>query len=128
MSKMGQAADAVDERAHAREPAEPAQRTEDLVGFADAPGLSGGDVTRAIVNAAVHGAGLVKRNALTIALSVLSLSLGILLWHLATTYKFDFYINFENVPSPGKVFQRLFGHISVNGISTSISACRCSAS
>ena len=38
---------------------------------------------------------------------LLSLAAGVLLWHLACSYKFNFFINFENVPAPLVVLQRL---------------------
>ena len=41
----------------------------------------------------------------------LSLTLGILWWWFATAVNLDFYINFENVPSPLKVFTAFVGHI-----------------
>ncbi|MBC58211.1 MAG: ABC transporter permease [Confluentimicrobium sp.] len=41
----------------------------------------------------------------------LSLSLGVLLWHWASAVNLDFYINFENVPSPGKVFASFLNHL-----------------
>ena len=41
----------------------------------------------------------------------LSLAIGVFLWHLATAYDLDFYINFQNVPSPWKVFAAFFGHV-----------------
>lgn len=40
-----------------------------------------------------------------------SLSVGILLWHLAVAAKLEFYISFMNVPSPLKVFTSFVGHI-----------------
>ncbi len=41
----------------------------------------------------------------------LSLATGVLLWHLATAFNLDFYINFENVPSPLRVFTAFVAHI-----------------
>lgn len=41
----------------------------------------------------------------------LSLSIGVLLWHIASAINLDFYINFSNVPSPGKVFMAFIGHL-----------------
>ncbi|MEM6888099.1 MAG: ABC transporter permease [Pseudomonadota bacterium] len=40
-----------------------------------------------------------------------SLSIGVLLWHIATASNLDFYINFSNVPAPLKVFTAFFSHI-----------------
>ena len=47
----------------------------------------------------------------SIGIVILSLSIGVLLWHIATAINLDFYINFQNVPSPWKVFAAFFGHI-----------------
>ncbi len=33
-------------------------------------------------------------------IGVLSISVGLVLWHLATIYSFNFYINFQNIPTP----------------------------
>jgi sulfonate transport system permease protein len=42
---------------------------------------------------------------------LLSLAAGILLWHLACSYRFNFFINFDNVPSPLVVLSALIGHV-----------------
>lgn len=42
----------------------------------------------------------------------LSLAAGIILWHLATLYNFNIFINFENIPSPLKVASAFIGHLS----------------
>jgi NitT/TauT family transport system permease protein len=47
----------------------------------------------------------------SISIVILSLSIGVLLWHIAAATNLDFYINFSNVPSPGKVFGAFIGHI-----------------
>lgn len=41
----------------------------------------------------------------------LSLTIGVVLWHFVTAINLDFYINFENVPSPLKVFTAFLAHI-----------------
>ena len=41
-----------------------------------------------------------------------SLSAGILLWYLATEYNFNYFINFENVPSPLKVGAAFMIHLA----------------
>lgn len=46
-----------------------------------------------------------------IGIIIASLSLGVFVWHLASAYNVDFYINFQNVPSPAKVFSAFIGHI-----------------
>lgn len=48
----------------------------------------------------------------TWTLRIGALALGILLWHLAVETKFNFYINFENVPGPGVVLISLIGHLT----------------
>ncbi|MEM6388020.1 MAG: ABC transporter permease [Pseudomonadota bacterium] len=45
------------------------------------------------------------------ALIALSLAIGVLLWHLVTAVNLNFYINFENVPSPLRVFTAFIAHI-----------------
>jgi len=40
-------------------------------------------------------------------ISLASLSVGILLWHLASTYGFNYGLNFENVPAPAVVWHHL---------------------
>lgn len=41
----------------------------------------------------------------------LSLALGVALWHFVTAIDLDFYINFQNVPSPLTVFTAFVAHI-----------------
>jgi NitT/TauT family transport system permease protein len=40
-----------------------------------------------------------------------SLGLGLVLWHVATLYNFSYFINFQNVPSPGKVGHAFLTHV-----------------
>ncbi len=42
---------------------------------------------------------------------LVSLALGVLLWHLACAYQFNFFINFENVPAPLTVLAALVKHL-----------------
>ncbi|MEP1942088.1 MAG: ABC transporter permease [Sulfitobacter sp.] len=42
---------------------------------------------------------------------MISLSVGVVLWHIATAINLDFYINFSNVPAPLKVFTAFIAHI-----------------
>ncbi|MEL6519455.1 MAG: ABC transporter permease [Pseudomonadota bacterium] len=46
-----------------------------------------------------------------VGIVALSLAIGVVLWHLATAFNLNFYINFENVPSPLRVFTAFVGHI-----------------
>jgi NitT/TauT family transport system permease protein len=48
-----------------------------------------------------------RRLGIAYGLGVLSLALSLLVWHLATKYKIEFYVRFKNVPSPEIVFDRL---------------------
>lgn len=47
----------------------------------------------------------------TISVGIVSLSFGILIWHLATLYNFNYFINFENVPSPTTVGAAFLSHL-----------------
>lgn len=47
----------------------------------------------------------------SVGIVALSLSIGVLLWHIATEINLDFYINFSNVPSPWRVFTAFIAHI-----------------
>ena len=42
---------------------------------------------------------------------LLSLAAGILIWHLACVYDFDFFIRFNNVPAPLVVLNAFIGHV-----------------
>lgn len=52
-----------------------------------------------------HVAAALARFGPDIAIGLGALLAGLLLWHLATLYNFDYVINFENVPSPLKVYE-----------------------
>ena len=43
--------------------------------------------------------------------AVLSLSIGVLLWFIASAINFNWFINFENVPGPGQVFMAFIAHL-----------------
>ena len=45
----------------------------------------------------------------------LSLAIGVFIWHLATKYNFNYFINFENVPSPIKVGGAFIAHLGDPG-------------
>src|SRR5258708_1114777 len=47
------------------------------------------------------------QRARSLSLGVVSLGITLLLWHLATRYRLDFYVRFVNIPSPGDVFDHL---------------------
>ena len=46
-----------------------------------------------------------------VSVALFSIICGIFFWHLATKYNLDFYINFENVPSPITVAASFFNHL-----------------
>src|SRR5262245_48452672 len=46
--------------------------------------------------------------AVSWAISLASIAVGLMLWHLATVYSIEWYIRFNNVPSPLKVGQALW--------------------
>jgi NitT/TauT family transport system permease protein len=48
-----------------------------------------------------------RRQALGLLLGAVSLGGLLLFWHLATTYRWDFYIRFTNLPTPAEVFTQL---------------------
>ncbi len=50
-------------------------------------------------------------NLRTASMALFSLSIGVLLWHFASATNLNLYINFENVPSPLKVFNAFIGHL-----------------
>jgi NitT/TauT family transport system permease protein len=47
----------------------------------------------------------------SVLIGALSLVIGIVIWHLATKYNFNYFINFENVPSPVKVGGAFIVHL-----------------
>ncbi|MDT7834535.1 ABC transporter permease [Aquabacterium sp. OR-4] len=50
---------------------------------------------------------LLRSQALALLLGACSLGTLLLIWHLATTYRWDFYIRFTNLPTPLEVAQQL---------------------
>lgn len=48
---------------------------------------------------------------LSIFIGTSSIILGLFLWHLVTLYNFNYFINFENVPSPLKAGTAFFTHL-----------------
>lgn len=48
-----------------------------------------------------------QRLALPWLLGLLSIGAMLLAWHLATAYKLDFYIRFNNIPTPAEVFEKV---------------------
>ena len=55
----------------------------------------------------VRAAFWLRAQAAGFALGTLSLGLMLLFWHLATTYRWDFYIRFTNLPTPLEVADKL---------------------
>ncbi|NJM34170.1 MAG: ABC transporter permease [Rhodomicrobium sp.] len=59
---------------------------------------------------AIDGQALARLSA-TWSLRIGALILGVLVWHLAVAVKFNVFINFENVPSPDRVFGAFALHL-----------------
>lgn len=55
---------------------------------------------------------LIKDKGGFFLLGLISIFAGVVLWHLATLYKFNYFINFENVPSPTKVWSAFITHLA----------------
>ena len=53
-------------------------------------------------------------------IAILSLSVGIMLWYTASAINFNWFINFENVPGPGKVLMAFIGHLQTEVFYTHI--------
>ena len=49
----------------------------------------------------------VREHAVSTLLAACSLASMVLVWHLATTYRVDFYVRFTNIPTPADVLQSL---------------------
>jgi NitT/TauT family transport system permease protein len=45
------------------------------------------------------------------SIRIVSLAFGIVIWHLACKYRFNYFINFENVPAPLVVLNALLNHL-----------------
>ncbi len=60
------------------------------------------------------------QNLRTVSMALFSLSIGVLLWHWASASNLNFYINFENVPAPAKVFHAFLGHLKTDVFYTHI--------
>ena len=56
-------------------------------------------------------AAFVRQYGGSFGIVVLSLSTGLLLWHIATAINLELYVDFQNVPSPWKVMSAFYGHI-----------------
>jgi len=54
---------------------------------------------------------ITRKHLSSAGIVALSLTLGVLLWHFVTEINLNFYINFENVPSPLRVFTAFIAHI-----------------
>ncbi|MEL6644191.1 MAG: ABC transporter permease [Pseudomonadota bacterium] len=54
---------------------------------------------------------ITRQHLTSTGIVALSLTLGVILWHIATAVNLNFYINFENVPSPLRVFSAFVAHI-----------------
>jgi len=63
-----------------------------------------GAAARGVLAAAVQA---VRQQAVALILGAWSLGAMVLFWHLATTYRWEFYIRFNNLPTPLEVAQQL---------------------
>ena len=70
-----------------------------------APVAAGNRAEYLLARLHVSGATLIS-----ILIGGVALTLGIVLWHLATEYNFNYFINFENTPSPGQVGNAFVTH------------------
>lgn len=61
-----------------------------------------------------RAAAWLRANALSMALWIVSIAALIGFWYLGTKYRWDFYLRFTNVPTPGEVLQKL-GEVSQSG-------------
>lgn len=78
----------------------------------DAPALETSTVSNNELMANRLSVAMKSKQAQSIVVGVISLCIGILLWHMATLYKLNFFINFENIPSPLKVADAFIGHLA----------------
>lgn len=73
---------------------------------------AGGAAVKAVPAAAVSRFSRISPDLLqNVGIALVSLSIGVVLWHIATATNLDFYINFSNVPAPLKVFTAFIAHI-----------------
>jgi len=102
-------ANEVDVKAEEPPAAELVQPAQAEIAAAPAPDTGGnfGDLVRRTV-AEIDWSGLAKGWAVSLA----SLALGVLFWHLACAYKLDFFVKFENVPAPLVVLTAFLKHIN----------------
>lgn len=63
---------------------------------------------------------ILTNSAASAAVALMSLSIGVLIWHWASSSNFNFFINFENVPAPTKVFTAFIGHMQTEVFYTHI--------
>jgi NitT/TauT family transport system permease protein len=63
---------------------------------------------------AVHAADLVRENGPGVLMAAASLGCVLLFWHFATTYRWDFYIRFANIPTPLEVLDKVM-QVNANG-------------
>ena len=91
------------------------QAVNEIVSDGSAQSAPGGglkhDTSRTSTAAARLLGSLSTEQAGNLAVSVFALLAGIALWHWATAQNLNIYINFENVPSPGKVFVAFAEHL-----------------
>jgi NitT/TauT family transport system permease protein len=76
-------------------------------------------ITRAVTRSSVPR-DRARRLFWALATTALSLSLFLLAWYIATLYRFEFYVRFTNIPTPGAVFDAFIAQIQVPAFQTHI--------
>ena len=94
-------------------PAAPDKKLERKTFFYDDKPVSTGDTIRKY-------RGILKNAVTSAGIALFSLSIGVLIWHWASTVNFNVFINFENVPTPAKVFAAFLGHLQTEVFYTHI--------
>mgnify|MGYP000032119684 CR=1 FL=1 len=81
----------------------------DLISNEKSGGVTSGSIKSNAMAATISMASSHRVQA--IGVGILSLGFGILMWHFATLYNFNYFINFENVPSPLTVGGAFISHL-----------------
>lgn len=71
-----------------------------------------GEPWRSRPSLAMHALRLLQSHGPSLAVSLSALIAGLVLWHLATLHKFNFYIDFQNMPSPVQVGRSFLEHLA----------------
>ena len=71
------------------------------------PALPVPQAAAVVLSPAEHAWQAIRRHAPAYVMAACSLLGIVLFWHLATTYKLDFYIRFTNIPTPMEVLSKV---------------------